>query len=82
VGLNSNVGQVGVIVDLDERREYVAQAIVRCEGNLQKTAFQLGIHRSHIYRLVWKHRLWPIVNGARRERLERRGIIRQLRGRL
>lgn len=49
----------------EERRAKVAQVIARTDGNLVKTAHQLGIHRSHLYRLIWRDELWPVVNAAR-----------------
>lgn len=53
------------------RRAKLAEAVVSCEGKLLHVAFELGYHRSHIYRLIDEYRLWPVVNRIRRQRLER-----------
>jgi hypothetical protein len=72
---------VAAIRGAEERRRYIAGVIARCEGSLLKTAFELGIHRSHLYRLIWKHKLWPVVNAVRRKKAERRAIMRRMGGR-
>ena len=54
-----------------ERRVILARTVLECEGKLMHVAHELGYHRSHIYRLIDKHRLWPVVNRVRVERLER-----------
>ena len=49
-----------------DKRKAIALAIVKCNGNLLRSAFYLGIHRSHLYRLVYKYRLWPLINTIRK----------------
>jgi len=62
-----------------ERRRTLALWLAKCEGNLLRTAHTLGIHRSHMYRLVESLRLWPVVNAARAERLTRERAQRHVR---
>ncbi len=45
----------------EDRRMQVARAIQRCEGNLYHVAHDLGFARWHVYRLIRKHNLWPLV---------------------
>lgn len=47
----------------------LAHAVVEAEGKLLVVAHDLGYHRSHIYRLIDKYRLWPVVNKVRKRRL-------------
>ena len=54
-----------------ERRANLARWLARCDGNLLVTSYRLGIHRSHIYRLVSEFELWPVVNELRRRKIER-----------
>ena len=65
---------------LDQRRT-IGLCIARTQGRLYKAAHDLGIHRSHMYRLVHSLHLWPLVNKAREERIARRRmealIVRQ-----
>ena len=53
-------------------KDVVVRAVVRCGGNVLKTAHELGIHRSHLYRLIKSFHLWPLVNATRKEEGERR----------
>ena len=66
------MGQRGVSsigrIPAAERRRKVARAIAICEGNVKRAAHFLGIHRSHMYRLVNTHRLHPLILAARRKR--------------
>lgn len=57
----------------------VATSIVDCEGNLSHMAYDLGYHRSHIYRLIYRHKLWAVVNRLRKERLDRNACERKRR---
>ena len=63
---------MGWLGDLDKatRRQTIGLVIARTEGNLVKAAHQLGIQRSHLYRLITQDQLWPVINRARRRRLE------------
>ena len=61
------------------RRAKLAEVVVDCEGKLLLVAYELGYHRSHIYRLIDQHRLWPLVNRTRRQRLEREARERRRR---
>ncbi len=58
-------------------RLQVAEVIIECDGVLRHAAHDLGIHRSHIYRMVHEHRLWPVVNKVRVKRLEREAYKRR-----
>ena len=60
-----------------ERRLNLARVIARCEGKLLKAAHHLGIHRSHMYRLVKEYEVWPVVNEARKQRLQKESEHRQ-----
>lgn len=53
-------------------RGIIARSVVEYEGVVEDTAWDLGYHRSHMYRLIKEYRVWPVVNRARVERLERR----------
>ena len=46
----------------------LSDAIRLADGNLVRTAHLLGLARSHVYRLVYRHRMWPLVNQLRRRR--------------
>ncbi len=70
MGQWSNEGSLGAYYPKD-RRLVLANSIVEHEGNLRHLAHDLGYHRSHIYRLIYHHRLWHLVNRVRRTRLER-----------
>lgn len=54
-----------------ERRVILADAVLQCDGKLVHTAHELGYSRSHLYRLIDEHRLWPLINKVRAERLQR-----------
>ena len=54
-----------------ERRLALATSIEEHEGNLLELAHALGYHRSHIYRLIYKYRLWNVTNKYRRIRINR-----------
>ena len=53
------------------RRLALATAIAEHNGNLRHVAHALGYHRSHIYRLIYQHKLWAVVNSLRKKRIER-----------
>lgn len=55
----------------EHRRLVLADSIVDCEGNLSHMAYDLGYHRSHIYRLIYQYKLWAVVNRLRKRRLDR-----------
>lgn len=46
-------------------------AIVQADGNIVRIAHVLGIKRRHVYRLLYAHRMWPVVNQVRRARARR-----------
>ncbi len=54
----------------DDRRLYLAKRVLEYEGNLTRVAFRTGYHRQHIYRLIRKYELWPLVNEIRTRRIE------------
>lgn len=53
-----------------DNRERIGRVIVRCEGRLVYAAHELGVHRRTIYKLVYHHELWPLVNRARIRRIQ------------
>jgi hypothetical protein len=56
----------------DDKVKTIAREIVRCKGNILKTAFFLGVHRSQMYRDIEKYRLWPLINQVRRNEVKER----------
>lgn len=60
-----------------DRRLALASSIEEWEGNILHVAHALGYHRSHIYRLIYKYRLWAVTNRFRRQRLERKARERR-----
>lgn len=54
-----------------ERRKFLAEVIWEHGGNIIISAYVLGIHRSSMYRYVWRYRLWPVVNAARERRFRK-----------
>lgn len=70
-------------LSVEDRRRKVALIIASCNGNLRRAAHYLGVHRSHLYRLINTHGLYPVVNaarkaaavdGAHKRRLKKHGI--------
>lgn len=72
-----NPGWIGLLSRIDQRRT-VGLCIARTGGRLHKAAHELGINRSHIYRLVRRLHLWPLVNQARQERITRAAALRHV----
>ncbi len=61
-----------------DQRALIAETVVLNHGNILKTAHDLGIHRSTLYRRLAELGLWPIVNRARREQVVFDDIQRRL----
>ncbi len=55
----------------EEGRLALVAAIQQTDGNLVRVAHLLDVTRWHVYRLVYKHRLWEVVNRARVTRISR-----------
>jgi len=55
----------------EQARQFVAEYLVDFDGKLVHAAHHIGYSRSHIYRLIRRHRLWPLVNQLRLSRIER-----------
>lgn len=51
------------------REAYVTE-IERCNGNLRKAAFALGLVPQSVYNAVNRYELWPVVNAARAKRIK------------
>lgn len=49
----------------DGVRATIAEAVLRADGNLSRTAHLLGLGRRHLTRLIRRHYLWPWVNRVR-----------------
>jgi len=45
-----------------------AELITRQEGNLCRIAWELAVHRRTAYRMIWRAKLWRVVNEARARR--------------
>ena len=63
----------------EQRRLVIATVIEEQEGNMRHIAHALGYHRSHMYRLIYKYRLWPVMNKMRKRRIERKQRDRKRR---
>lgn len=61
----------------NQRRIVLAQVVARCEGKIVLVARTLGYHRTHIHRLLYRYRLWHVVNKSRLRRLEREAADRR-----
>lgn len=62
-----------------DRRRKLALVIASCNGNVRRTAHFLGMHRTHLYRLIREHGLYPVVNEARKADLKARAHKRRLK---
>jgi hypothetical protein len=62
----------------EKRREMLASAVMEHDGKLVIVAHELGYARSHLYRLVYEHHLWPVVNKVRLERIKRERLQRSM----
>ena len=51
-----------------DRRLALAESMVKCEGNLSHVAHDLGYSRSHMYRMIYKHKLWQVMKKIRIKR--------------
>lgn len=58
-------------MDDEEAKRVVVEYLVDCDGKLVHAAHHIGYSRSHIYRLVRRYKLWPLVNRLRLERVQR-----------
>jgi len=69
------MGQVGIGclegMSTEQARQVVVEYLVDCDGKLVHAAHHIGYSRSHLYRLVRRYRLWPLVNQLRVERIAR-----------
>ncbi len=54
-------------------RAALVKSIKRSRGALHRVSWEMGIHRSHVYRLTYQHHLWPLVNQTRAEARRDRG---------
>lgn len=68
-------------VPSEQARAVILEAVIESEGRLVLAAHQLGYARSHLYRLIKQHTLWPAVNKVRlnclqrkRRRMRRHGV--------
>ena len=59
------------------RVDQIVEAIRRSEGVLLRAAHELGIHRRWLYHLVYRHRLWPLVNEARIRKIQAQKAARK-----
>lgn len=77
MGVRNTAGMI--ITASHHNRRAIAEMIVRCDGNLLRTAHFLGIHRSRIYQLLELLNLWPLVNETRRRAVRDRKLMREER---
>jgi len=68
------------VSNADDPRAFLITMILRNKGHLLKTAHELGIHRSTLYRRIDTMGLWPIVNQARRGRIVENAVNRPTEG--
>jgi len=57
----------------------LVQYVLDCEGKVVFAAHQIGFARSTFYLMLKEHKLWPLVNKVREERLARELKERQER---
>ena len=55
----------------EDRPRKLALLSARTEGNLDALVRLSGYSRRHLYRLIERWKLWPVVNAARVRRLTR-----------
>lgn len=61
---------IGTLLREDEEagRKEFALVIARYRGNMLRVAQDLNIHRSHLYRLVKRYRMWRLLARVRERR--------------
>ena len=57
---------------LGDQRRKVALVLAKHDGNIARTAHELGISRMECYRVIRRLNLWHAVNRMRAKRLEAR----------
>jgi hypothetical protein len=67
----------GLRRDPDRYRQVVENAAATAGGNVRRMAWILGCARQRLYVLLRIHRLWGVVNRARRERADRLVVERR-----
>lgn len=55
----------------EKARAMLVEHVLEYEGKLVLVAHMLGYSRSHLYRLIKRHKLWPAVNEVRKQRIQR-----------
>lgn len=61
----------------EERRLVLARIVVEAEGRVTHIARATGYHRTYVHKLLYRFRLWNVVNAARIKRLEREAADRR-----
>jgi transcriptional regulator of acetoin/glycerol metabolism len=56
----------------DDPRRLITTVLAENDGNILRTAHDLGIDRSTLYDYVERLSLWPVVNRLRRNAVARR----------
>lgn len=59
----------------------IAEVLARYKGNLERSAFELGITRRQLYRILYREKLWHVVDQERDQVREQRQWLRNLYGR-
>lgn len=54
-------------LERDELRMVVLDALIRCDGEVTRAAWQLGVARSKFYLRIKELELWPELNEIRRK---------------
>lgn len=72
----TNCGYLGAMT-LEERKAELVEQLVRADGNILLASHNMGYTRWWIYVAIKEHRLWPLVNRLRADRLERQAWERR-----
>jgi hypothetical protein len=62
-------------VDATAAREAMARIIRRHDGNISRAAIDTGFYMRHLIKIIWRDRLWEVVDQARTEAKARPDFI-------
>jgi hypothetical protein len=78
MGQSCSPGVTGALGNCEDPARLVSEFLIRNNGNLTKTAYQLGIMRPKLYEKLYELELWPLVNYLRKDAVSRRRIMKSL----